>query len=159
MYADGTAGPVRNGRSVSECYPYTTLVGAPELGYERERPRYKRKPRGLSAAEWRPIRAPACDELIRRLRTLREASPQLHLRFHPVTEQLPSKSPLDDRAYKHREDLIDALLAAWTAALWHEHGFSRCQVLGFDDRLLDERGARATIIAPARAEQRRDRSP
>jgi predicted RNase H-like nuclease len=44
-YSDGSLGPPSDGRFISETYPYATLVGAPELGYETERPRYKRKPR------------------------------------------------------------------------------------------------------------------
>jgi predicted RNase H-like nuclease len=155
-YADGLSRVPRRGRFVSECYPYTTLVGAPELGYDRERPLYKRKPHALSVAEWRPIRAAACDELVRRLAALRTASPPLDVRSYPATKRLLRGSPLDDREYKHHEDLIDALLAAWTAALWYAHGLTRCQVLGSDDQLVDERGGRATIIAPARPEQRRD---
>ena len=59
-------------------------------------------------------------------------------------------SPLDDREYKHREDLIDACLAAWTALLWHHRSGLRCQVLGRDDPLVDDGGRRATIIAPIR---------
>lgn len=43
-YDDGTSGPPSTGQAVSECYPYTALVGAEELGYPDERPRYKRKP-------------------------------------------------------------------------------------------------------------------
>ncbi len=43
-YDDGTTGPPSAGRTISECYPYTALVGAHELGYSDERPRYKRKP-------------------------------------------------------------------------------------------------------------------
>ena len=132
----------------------TTLVGACELGYDRERPLYKRKPRRLPAAEWRPVRAAACDELIRRIDALSSARPMLDLRSNPVTQSLLEPSPIENVAYKHREDLIDALLAAWTAALWHGHGLARCQVLGADDPLIDERGAHATIIAPARQEQR-----
>jgi hypothetical protein len=30
--------------------------------------------------------------------------------------------------YKHREDLIDALLCAWTASLWASHSSGLCQV-------------------------------
>jgi predicted RNase H-like nuclease len=41
--------------------------------------------------------------------------------------------------YKHREDLIDACLAAWTAALWIERGADRCQVLGEHDCFVDDR--------------------
>lgn len=153
-YADGSAGPPRTGLVMSECYPYTTLVGAEVLGYDRERPLYKRKPKGLPTAEWRPVRAAACDVLVQRLAGLRNASPPLDLRSHPVTAQLLEEdSPLNDRAYKHREDLIDACLAAWTAALWIQAGTDACQVLGADDGLVDDQGRRATIIAPAREAQ------
>lgn len=104
---------------------------------------------------WRPLRAAACDELIGRIAGLRSADPPLDLGSHPVTAKLlHESSPIEDRAYKHREDLIDAALAAWTAALWRKHGDARCQVLGGDDALVDEYGARATIIAPARPMQR-----
>ena len=155
LYADGIPGPPTSGRVVSECYPYTTLVGTDELGYDRERPLYKRKPKGLPVAAWRPVRAAACDVLIQRLADLRTASPSLDLRSHSATAQLLDEpSPLDDRAYKHREDLIDACLAAWTSALWLQGGVARCQLLGEDDVLVDPRGRRGTIIAPARPEQR-----
>ena len=36
-YSDGCDGPPCTGRHLSECYPFTTIVGAPELGYD-ERP-------------------------------------------------------------------------------------------------------------------------
>lgn len=61
-------------------------------------------------------------------------------------------SPERDAPYKHREDLLDALLCAWTAALWHRHGLARCQVLGEEAPAAP--GTTATIIAPARPEQR-----
>jgi predicted RNase H-like nuclease len=157
VYADGTTGPLQTGLVVSECYPYTTIVGADRLGYDHERPLYKRKPKGVLTAAWRPMRAAACDVLIQRLADLRNASPALDLRSHPVTAQLLDEgSPLNDRAYKHREDLIDACLAAWTAALWLHAGTDTCQVLGRDDVLVDDQGRRATIIAPARTSQRRE---
>jgi predicted RNase H-like nuclease len=101
-YSDGVGSPPRTGHVVSECYPYTTLVGAHEFGYELERPLYKRKPRRLPMAEWRAVRAESCDVLIQRLAGLRGASPPLDLRSHPTTEQLLNEpSPLNDRAYKH----------------------------------------------------------
>ena len=129
-------------------------VGAVELGYDTERPRYKRQPRRLPAAQWRRERAANCDTLIRRLGRLEAADPPLRLGSHPVARQLAEQpSPADDVAYKHREDLIDALLCAWTAALWARHGLDRCQVLG-PAQTLDGKPA-ATIIVPARPEQRR----
>ena len=153
-YSDGHSGPPVAGRWCCECYPYTTLVGAPELGYNLERPRYKRKPRLMPTAQWRPIREAACDDLIQRLTRLARADPPLRLDSHPVTRQLAAEpSPLTDAAYKHREDLIDALLCAWTAALWSRHGTNRCQILGPPRQGATE--PVATIIAPARPEQRR----
>jgi hypothetical protein len=106
-------------------------------------------------AQWRAARARGCDELVRRLERLRDATRGLALRSHPTTYQLTDEpSPMDDHHYKHREDLIDACLAAWTAALWVTAGPDRVQILGADDALVDERGFRATILAPARPEQR-----
>jgi predicted RNase H-like nuclease len=153
-YSDGTDWPPNAERTVCECYPYTTLVGAAEFGYTTERPRYKRKPKSMPAAVWRSERAAACDDLIRRLTSLSAADPPLRLDSHPVTRALCLEpSPLDEAAYKHREDLIDALLCAWTAALWSRHGLKRCQILG--PQPTPDYGPTATIIAPARPEQRR----
>jgi predicted RNase H-like nuclease len=147
-YSNGSGGPPEGGRSLSECYPYTTLVGAFELGYEDERPRYKRRPKRMPLPEWRAERATNCDRLIGRLAGLATADPPLLIDSHPVTRPLAAEpSPLGDAAYKHREDLIDALLCAWTASLWSRHGPARCQVLGLPEA--------ATIIAPARPAQRR----
>jgi predicted RNase H-like nuclease len=153
-YADGTGAPDPNGRSFFECYPYTTIVGTEELGYDAERPRYKRLTRGIPAAEGRTIRAVAFDELIRGVGRLRDAVPPVDLASHPVTRALldePSTTVAAD--HKHREDLLDAVLCAWTAALWHVHGEERVQVLGrFSPP--DAQGRRATIVAPARPGQR-----
>ncbi len=150
-YDDGLDGPLSSGRIVSECYPYTTIVGYEPFGYDL-RPLYKRKPKSMRTAEFKPVRAAACDELIRRIAALADADPPLDLRWHEVTRKLLEEpSPLDNRAYKHREDLIDAALCAWTASLWHRHGLESCQVLGAVPNV--ERPA-ATIIAPARPEQR-----
>jgi len=135
-----------------ECYPYTTLVGAEELGYDDERPRYKRKPKALRVAEWRPRRAAACDELIRRITSLRLVDPPLDLRSHAASRRLlDEESPEGDRDYKRREDLIDAVLCAWTAALWWRFGELRCQALGLTP---DVDGAQPAMIAPCRPEQR-----
>jgi hypothetical protein len=51
------------------------------------------------------------------------------------------------------DQLIDALLCAWTAALWSRHGTDCCQILGPPQDSATE--PIATIIAPARPEQRR----
>jgi len=151
-YDDGLAGPPLTGPAMSECYPYTTIVGTPELGYDDRRPMYKRKPKSMLAAEFRPKRADACDELIARLAGL--ADPPLRLDSHPVTRQLTATpSPrAGDREYKHREDLLDAALCAWTAAVWARDGLTRCQVLGGDDEGVGTQVG--TIIAPARGDQR-----
>jgi predicted RNase H-like nuclease len=153
-YHDGSAGPPDAGRHFSECYPYTTLVGAPELGYAHERPQYKRRPRTVPATQWRDVRAANCDELVRRLVSLRDADPPLVLDTHPTARELVHQcSPPGDAAYKHREDGIDALICAWTALLWLRHGLTRCQVLGAEPSGHDS--PLATIIAPAVPAQRR----
>lgn len=154
-YVDGTKPPEPNEISFFECYPHTTLVGAVELGYELERPRYKRMDLALPIAERRAARAAACDELIRRMVLLDGADPRLDLASHEVTAVLVDEaSPLSDREYKHREDLLDGALCAWTAALWARFGDERCQVLGLG-AAPDEEGRRPTLIAAARTEQRR----
>jgi predicted RNase H-like nuclease len=155
-YHDGLDGPPTAGLVMSECYPYTTLVGAGELGYDQERPRYKR-PGRRPPQGWRVARARVCDDLTARLAGLADVDPPLLLASHPVSRRLLTEaSPEVDAPYKHREDLIDALLCAWTAALWSRHGFARCQVLGGEAPA--EPGHAPTIIAPARPEQRRPRA-
>jgi predicted RNase H-like nuclease len=152
-YEDGLDGPPTQGRVLSECYPYTTLVGTPDLGYENERPIYKRKPRGVRTAEFRPIRASNFDEMVQRVDVLVGAEPPVRLRSHPATAALlDTPAPTADREYKHREDLLDAVLCAWTAQLWLRHGTDRCQVLG---QLDGQTRPAATIIAPCRPPQRR----
>lgn len=154
-YDDGT-GVQAVGRRFSECYPYTTIVGADALGYATNKPLYKRKPKNMKMADWRALRAGECDELIRRVAQLKTAEPPVDLTSHETTGALlESPSPLDDVAYKGREDLLDAVLCAWTAAYWSRFGRDRCQILGLGDA-PDVSGHRATIIAPARPEQRRD---
>jgi len=153
-YNSGMEGPPGAGRFVSECYPYTTLVGAEEFGFDDERPRYKRKPKKMKAAEFRPLRTRECDRIIAGLDGLADADPPLDLRSHPVTAALAAEpSPERDRDYKHREDLIDAVICAWTGLLWLRSGFERCQVLG-KSAVSTRRSP--SIIAPARPEQRRD---
>ncbi|MFE7326997.1 DUF429 domain-containing protein [Streptomyces sp. NPDC057565] len=155
-YDDGRGGPPTGGQVFSECYPYTTLVGVVELGYGEERPTYKRRPARVATAQWRAVRAAECDRLIARMAGLATADPPLVLSSHPVSRRLITEpSPQKTADYKHREDLIDALLCAWTAALWYRHGLARCQVLGADSLLPP--GQAPTIVAPARAEQRRGR--
>ncbi|WEO76260.1 DUF429 domain-containing protein [Cryobacterium sp. SO2] len=154
-YTDGLD-PVEPGAaSFFECYPYTTLVGAAEFGYDDKRPRYKRMGSALPIVDRRAARAVVCDDLIERMWRLTDAAPPLDLSTHEATDTLVTEpTPLTDTAYKHREDLIDALLSAWTASLWHRHGTARSQVLGASDPLVVD-GRRGTIIAPARLEQRR----
>jgi predicted RNase H-like nuclease len=138
-------GPPAGGRSLYECFPYLALVGTPALGYDGERPIYKRRPRHLTADEFRAVRARNADEIVRRIAALDD--PPIDLRSHPATAALLDEpTPLADRAAKHREDLLDAVLCAWTGLLWWHHGLARCQVLG---------DGPATVIAPARPEQRR----
>jgi predicted RNase H-like nuclease len=64
-------------------------------------------------------------------------------------------SPRKSSEYKLREDLLDAAICAWTAALWHRHGDRRCQVLGGVEH-DGAGGPIATMITPARPGQRRD---
>ena len=152
--ADGRDGPPHAGRWLYEVFLYTTLVGAAELGYDAERPVYKRRPRLLTPAAFRRSGLPTRDELVRRLDGLRHADPPIDLRSHPATAALRDEpTPLADRAVKHREDLIDAVLCAWTGLLWLRHGLARCQVLGGDD-VPGPDGSVATILAPARPSQR-----
>jgi predicted RNase H-like nuclease len=151
-YEDGLGSAGGAGRTISECYPYTTIVGVPELGYG-VRPLYKRKPRKTPTADWRPIRAAACDDLIGRIAGLSTFDPPIDLHSHEVTRKLIEEhSPLADRPYKSREDLLDAAISAWTASYWLRNGASRCAVLGAED-LPDQDGLRATIIAPCRDPQ------
>ncbi len=146
-YDDGRGGPPSSGHVLSEVYPFTTIVGAQELGYETERPRYKRRPKGMPIGQFRPMKAAACDGLLAEMDGLLSAIPPLDLRSHPVTAKLlQAPSPASDREYKHREDLLDAALCAWTGLLWLQRGLDGCQVLG----LTNEAARQATIIAPAR---------
>ncbi|MPZ26471.1 MAG: hypothetical protein GEV12_08435 [Micromonosporaceae bacterium] len=136
-YGDGCGGPPAGDRTVSECYPYTILVGAAELGYAAEGhcPRYKRKPVSVPVAQRRPQRAAACDELVRRPTQLASADPPVVLDSRPVARQLVEEvSPI----------------CAWTAALWHGHGLVRCEVRGPAHPVT---GSIATIIAPAIPDQ------
>ncbi|MDA0170538.1 DUF429 domain-containing protein [Solirubrobacter taibaiensis] len=155
-YDDGVEGPPQRGLSMSECYPYTAIVGAHELGYEDKRPAYKRANKKASEA-W-PIRTAACDELIRRVGSLATAEVAIDLMSHSTTaDLLKVPSPAITSEYKRREDLLDAALCAWTAALWHRFGAGRCQVLGVPEESTARRPI-ASIIAPARPEQCRDQS-
>jgi predicted RNase H-like nuclease len=153
VYDDGVAQVPAGRSSYFECYPYTTLVGMSELGYETRRPRYKRPDTTLPLADRRAARAVVCDDLIARLAALDRAVPPLRVSSHRVTRLLVDEpSPLVDRAFKHREDLLDALVCAWTAAV-RALTPERLQVLGATTE-PDERGRRATLLAPARDPQR-----
>ena len=156
LYTDGTTPVDASDISFFECYPYTTLVGVEHLGYDYQRPRYKRFNLALPLEERRPFRMSECDELIRRLAQLDSYDPPLDLASHPLTSALITEpSPSKDIAYKHREDLLDAAICAWTAAIWTRHGLERSQLLGADDA-PDLHGRRPVIIAPTRPEQRKD---
>ncbi|MGI9030642.1 MAG: DUF429 domain-containing protein [Ilumatobacteraceae bacterium] len=82
-YDDGRGGPRQHGRHLYEVYPYTTLVGAAELGYAVARPAYKRRPRHLVPHDFRVARAAVVDDLIERLVALRNTDPALDLSTHP----------------------------------------------------------------------------
>jgi predicted RNase H-like nuclease len=139
---------------LSECYPYTAIVGAPELGYADKRPAYKRAKKRARAADAWPVRVAACDELIRRVAALVDTEVPIDLLSHAETAALvETPSPTVAKDYNRREDLLDAAICAWTAALWHRFGEQRCQVLGVIDHTSDTRPI-ASIIAPARPEQR-----
>ncbi len=61
-----------------------------------------------------------------------------------------------DVCYDWERDLVlfgACSVGAWTAALWHQKGTARCQVLGVEDGSSADRPI-ATIIAPARTTQR-----
>ncbi len=159
-YDDGIKGPPRSGRYMSECYPYTTIVGVEALGYDDKRPAYKRSPKRTPAAIAWPMRTAACDELIGRIGTLADHDPPLDLRSHPATrELLDVPSPTAATQYKQREDLLDAAICAWTAAYWWRHGFEQSQVLGVEPTGAAQRRPIASIIAPTRAAQRRRGPP
>ncbi|OEI70133.1 DUF429 domain-containing protein [Curtobacterium sp. ER1/6] len=158
-YVSDTAGMhARTGPAAFECYPYTTLVGVEELGYDVERPRYKRLDPKVPAAEARAARAAAFDDLVHRLRTT-PLDPPLSLDSHPLTAELADPSVLHGPTHKHREDLLDGALCAWTAAFWERHGDRRVQVLGGDPALpsdpVDDAGRKPVVVAPARPSQRR----
>jgi predicted RNase H-like nuclease len=77
----------------------------------------------------------------------------IDLSSHPGTSALVEQRSLSSSvAYKQREDLLDAAICVWTAALWHRYGMDRCQVLGVPAD--GPGGPVASIIAPARPEQR-----
>lgn len=154
FYTDGTTVADPDRITMFECYPNTTIVGMPELGYDERKPKYKGRTKSVPAAESRIARAAACDELIARLGAVQSADPPLDLAAHEVTRSLlDDASPLADTPFKHREDLLDAVICAWTASIWHRHGEERVLVLGRDSP-ADSEGRRATIVAPARAEHR-----
>lgn len=152
--AGDDGGPQSDGRWLYESFPYLALVGAPELGYDQARPIYKRKPRHLAPAGFRVVRAANTDDMIQRIAT--RCEPPIELGSHPVTAALAAEpTPLADRAAKHREDLLDAVLCAWTGLLWLHHGLERCQVLGAPADAAPPDEPPAIVVAPCRPEQRR----
>ncbi len=65
------------------------------------------------------------------------AAPACRIALPDTRRLVEEPSPNERKDYKHREDLLDAALCAWTAALWNRWGEARCQVLGFDETLSD----------------------
>ncbi|MBF4618983.1 DUF429 domain-containing protein [Clavibacter sp. VKM Ac-2873] len=160
-YDDGS-GVARDAgaRTMLECYPYTTLVGAPELGFAGPKPRYKRLAPLLATAERRPHRAAEFRVVLDAVAGLASADPPLDVATHPRAAALVAEGPaIVERQHKHLEDLLDGLICAWTAAYWARHGLTRSQALGARDPVVDERGRRGTIIAPARPHQRAPDDP
>ncbi|AWG01891.1 DUF429 domain-containing protein [Clavibacter michiganensis] len=156
--SDADRGP--DARTMLECYPYTTLVGAPELGFAAMKPRYKRLAPLLATADRRPHRAAEFRMVLAAVAGLARADPPLDVTTHPRAAALVADGPaMVERQHKHLEDLLDGLLCAWTAAYWARHGRARSQVLGATDPVVDERGRRGTIIAPARPHQRAPGDP
>ncbi|CAQ01267.1 DUF429 domain-containing protein [Clavibacter sepedonicus] len=160
-YDDGSGAARDAGaRTMLECYPYTTLVGAPELGFAGVKPRYKRLAPLLATAERRPHRAAEFRVVLDAVAGLAHADPPLDVTTHPRAAALVADGPaIVERQHKHLEDLLDGLICAWTAAYWARHGLARSQVLGATDPVVDEHGRRGTIIAPARPHQRAPGDP
>ncbi len=147
-YDTGHSGPPSDGLHLYEVYPYTTIVGIEELNYG-VRPVYKRKPKKMDVADFKLVRGAACQLLLRQFSELKIGNAKIDFNSHQTTRELLNYSDfstLSAKEYKHREDLIDAIICAWTGLLWMNFGFDRCQVLG---------DAEATIIAPARPSPRR----
>jgi predicted RNase H-like nuclease len=160
-YDDGS-GSARDAdaRTMVECYPYTTLVGAPELGFAGMKPRYKRLAPLLATADRRPHRAVEFRAVLDAVAGLAHADPPLDMASHPRAAALVADGPaIVERQHKHLEDLLDGLICAWTAAYWARHGTARSQVLGATDPVVDALGRRGTIIAPARPHQRAPHDP
>jgi predicted RNase H-like nuclease len=160
-YDDGSgAARDADARTMLECYPYTTLVGAPELGFDGMKPRYKRLAPLLPTAERRRARAAEFRLVLDAVAGLAHADPPLDVTTHPRAAALVADGPaLVERQHKHLEDLLDGLVCAWTASYWARHGTARSQVLGATDPVVDELGRRGTIIAPARPHQRAPEDP
>ncbi|WIB12345.1 hypothetical protein [Curtobacterium sp. MCPF17_052] len=78
--------------------------------------------------------------------------PPLDLDAHQLTRDLRDPSVLHGPTHKHREDLLDGVLCAWTASFWERHGDERVQVLGGDPGLpsdpLDGQGRLPALVAP-----------
>jgi len=144
-YDDGLAGPPGTGLRVSECYPYTALVGALEFA---PRPAYKRRPKAVPTPEWRTYRAGEFRRIVTALVDVAPALAPLDLTSHGLTATLLGEPPTDNRDYKDQEDLLDAVLCAWTAQVWLWHGSARCQVLHGQP---SAEGSVASIIAPYEA--------
>ncbi|MFH6779888.1 DUF429 domain-containing protein, partial [Clavibacter michiganensis] len=117
-YDDGSASARdADARTMIECYPYTTLVGAPELGFDAMKPRYKRLAPLLATADRRPHRAAEFRMVLDAVAGLADADPPLDVSTHPRAAALVADGPaIVERQHKHLEDLLDGLICAWTAA-------------------------------------------
>jgi hypothetical protein len=150
-YDDGLDGPPRSGRRASECYRYTTIVGYEEFGYN-QRPLYKRKPKSMRTAEFKTVRAAACAELITRVGVLADADPALDLRSHEVTRKLLEEpAPLDNGRTS-----TEKICSTPRSARGRHHSGIATASSGVRCSALPPEVERptATIIAPARSEQR-----
>jgi len=81
-------------------------------------------------AKFWPQRLRAWDDIVGRLAALADGDPPLDIDSHEATRALRDTPGIGGaQAYKKAEDLLDAAICAWTAALWHRHE-AKCAVLG-----------------------------
>ncbi len=133
-YDDGRHGPPDGGLRLSECYPYTALVGASELGYEKERPVYKRKPKAIPASEFKAIPLDP-DNVTTRFADLTERLGLGRRRFKSLrhscaTTMLANGTPLEEvisQTLGHAGLDITAKVYAWVQAPAQREAADRIQ--------------------------------